>query len=313
MDLRKINTLIADDYTKKTHPSSTLSDAAQHMVGKSLFCKLDSSQGYHCFQMMDQWSLKTLAFNCANKTFADKRLSQGLRRSVSAFSSFMREYLDPVVKADQCAQNVDDIRIAANKATDFNRAVSQCIRQAGLKLTLEKCHFGVRQVEFLGKTISLETLSPQAGKIHTFLNKLRFPQSRQALQRYLEVVKYYKNYISELAEKLSFFHKLLKAEVPINIPSELKDTFDSVKRELSDAFELASKQPFLREKLLLMTDACLRSAGYYLMNEDIPDQKIQSKRKTYAPLAMGSKIFSTEPLKESIYSKNFLANYMAFL
>ena len=28
----------------------------------------------------------------------------------------MREYLDPVVKADQCAQNVDDIGIAANNA-----------------------------------------------------------------------------------------------------------------------------------------------------------------------------------------------------
>ena len=71
----------------------------------------------------------------------------------------MREYLDPVVKADQCAQYVDDIGIAAKKATDLTRnirAVFQCIRNAGLKLTIEKGPFGVRQVEFLGKTISSE-------------------------------------------------------------------------------------------------------------------------------------------------------------
>ena len=71
----------------------------------------------------------------------------------------MREYLDPVVKADQCAQYVDDIGIAANKATDFTRtirAVFKCIRQAGLNVTIEKCHFGVRQIEFLGRTISHE-------------------------------------------------------------------------------------------------------------------------------------------------------------
>ena len=43
VDLRKINTLIADDYTKNNHPVSTLSDAAQHLAGKSLFCKLDCS------------------------------------------------------------------------------------------------------------------------------------------------------------------------------------------------------------------------------------------------------------------------------
>ena len=48
--LRKINSLIADDYTNNDHPVSTLSDAAQHLAGKSLFCKLDCSQAYHCLQ-----------------------------------------------------------------------------------------------------------------------------------------------------------------------------------------------------------------------------------------------------------------------
>ena len=61
-----------------------------------------------------------------------------------------------------------------------------------------------------------------------------------------------------------------------------------------------------------MTDASFRSAGYALMIEDNPDQKIQSKRKTYAPVAFGSKIFSPAQLKMSIYSKEFLAIYMAF-
>ena len=119
VDLKKINTLIADDYTNNNHPVSTLSDAAQHLAGKSLFCKLDYSQAYHCLQMADQRSVEMLAFNFASRTFAYKRLAQGLSRSVSAFSSFMREYLDPVVKADQCAQYVDDIGIAAKNATEL--------------------------------------------------------------------------------------------------------------------------------------------------------------------------------------------------
>ena len=171
VDLRKINSLIADDYTNNNHPVSTLSDAAQHLAGKSLFCKIDCSQAYHCLQMADQRSVEMLAFNFASRTFAYKRLAQGLSRSVSAFSSFMRGYLDPVVKADQYAQYVDDIGIAANNATDLTRnirAVFKCIRQAGLKLTIEKCNFGVRQVEFLGRTISPEGISPQARKIQNF-------------------------------------------------------------------------------------------------------------------------------------------------
>ena len=178
VDLRKINTLIADDYTNSNHPVSILSDGAQHLAWKSLFCKLDCSQAYHCLQMADQRSVEMLAFNIASRTFAYKRIAQGLSRSVSAFSSFMREYLDPVVKADQCAHYVDDIGIAANNATDLTRnirAVFQCIRRARLKLTIEKCHFGVRQVEFLGRITSSGGVSPEAHRVQNFLNK-QIPQ-----------------------------------------------------------------------------------------------------------------------------------------
>ena len=281
MDHRKINTLIADDYTNNNHPVSTLSDAAQHLAGKSLFSKLDCSQTYHCLQIVDQRSVEMLALNFASRTFTYKRLAKGLSRSVSAFSSFMREYLDPVVKADQCAQYVDDIGIAANNATDLTRnirAVFKCIRQAGLKLTFDKCHFGVRQVEFLRRTISPEGISPQARKIQNFLDKLRLPKSKKALQRYLGFVNYYGNYIPRIAEKFNPFYKLLKAEVPINITSELKETFDSVNKAMSDPCELALKQPVPGKQLVLMTDASFRSAGYALMIENNPDQKISSKR-----------------------------------
>ena len=139
VDLQKINSLIADDYTNNNHPANTLSNAAQYLAGKSLFCKLDWSQAYHCLQLADQRSVQMLAFNIASRTFAYKRLRQGLSRSVSGFSSFTREYWDPDVKADQPAQYVDDIGIAANIATDItrerkSRAVFNCVCHTGSKL-----------------------------------------------------------------------------------------------------------------------------------------------------------------------------------
>ena len=105
----------------------------------------------------------------------------------------MREYLDPVVKADQSAQYVDSIGIAANNATNLSRniqAVFESIRQGGLQLTIEKFRFGVRQVEFLGRTIWPEKISPQGRIIHNFLDKLGFPKSKNALQRYLGFMNY---------------------------------------------------------------------------------------------------------------------------
>ena len=164
VDLRKINTLIADDYINNNHPVSTLTDAAQHMAGKNLFCKLDCSQAYHCLQMVDQQSIELLAFNFASRTFAYRRLAQGISRSLSAFSSFIREYLDPVIKANQCAQYVDDIGITANIPEQIIknlRAVFQCLRKAGLKLSMTKRHFGVQEVDFFGRTITTNGITPQ--------------------------------------------------------------------------------------------------------------------------------------------------------
>ena len=75
VDLRKINTLIADNYTKINHRISTFADAAQHLARKSPFCKLDCSQAYHCLQMVDQRSVAMLAFEIASRTFAYKTLA----------------------------------------------------------------------------------------------------------------------------------------------------------------------------------------------------------------------------------------------
>ena len=143
---------------------NTLTDAAQHMAGKKLFCTLDCSQADHCLQMADQRSIEMLPFNFASRTFAYRRLAQGLSRALSAFSSFMREYLDKVIKSEQCAQYVDVIGIAANDAEQLIinlRATFQCIQKAGLKLTMHKCHIGATVIEFLGRTITPPGVKPQ--------------------------------------------------------------------------------------------------------------------------------------------------------
>ena len=61
-----------------------------------------------------------------------------------------------------------------------------------------------------------------------------------------------------------------------------------------------------------MTDASFTAAGYAIMIEDDPNQKLQSRRKTYAPIAFGSKTFNPTQLKMSIFAKEFLAIYFAF-
>ena len=279
VDLRKINTLIADDYSNKNLPVSILTDAAQHMAGKNFFCKLDCSQAYHCLQMADQQSVELLAFNFASRTFAYRRLAQRLSRSLSAFSSFVRKYLDPVIKADQCAQYVDDIGIAANvpqQLTKNLRAVFHCLRKTGIKLSMAKCHFRIQEVDFQGRTITTKGVALQMQKITKFLEKVKFPRSKKALQRYIVFLNYYRNYIPRLAKRLTPFFQLLKttdAKVKVLITPDIMKEFREINEALDRCCRLALRQPLPGKQLVLLTDASFQAAGYAVLIEDDPNQK----------------------------------------
>ena len=171
-----------------------------------MFCKLDCSQAYHCLQLADQMTVELLAFNVASRTFAYGRLAQCLSRTLSVFSSVMREYIDPVIKADQYTQYVDVIGIAVNTTEQLInniRAVFKCIRKAGLKLTIAKRHFGVTKVEFLGCTITADGLALLDHKVTNFLSKVRLPKSKKEFQNNTGFGNYYRSYLRRLSQQNS--------------------------------------------------------------------------------------------------------------
>ena len=74
---------------------------------------------------------------------------------------------------------MDDIGIAANDTKQLCtniRTVFEYIRNAGLKLSMSKFHFGVKQVDFLGRKITPQGVALQADKVKDFLSKHRRPK-----------------------------------------------------------------------------------------------------------------------------------------
>ena len=314
VDLRRINHLLKNDYNQHNHPVTTIADAAQHMAGKKYFCKLDCSQAYHCLQMADEQSIQLLAFNFGSRTFAYLRLAQGLNRSLSAFNSTIREYLDALVKADKCAQYVDDIGGAAHNVDELVvniEAVFQQIQKAGLKLLMSKCAFGHPKIEFLGRSITTEGVAPLEKRIDDFLKKLKLPTSVKSLQRYIGFVQFYRQYIPKLAEKLVPLYKLLQKDVKFEMTQVHKDAIFDINENLARAAKLSLRLPLPDKQLVIMCDASEHAAGYVLLIEDYTENN-DEKKKTYAPVAFGSQRFTEGQLSLTMYGKEFLAMHFAF-
>ena len=82
-------------------------------------------------------------------------------------------------------------------------------------------------------------------------------------------------------------------------------SFHELNNVLDNCCRIALKQPVKDKQMVLMTDASFVAAGYALMTEDDPEQKVKSKRKTYAPVAFGSKTYNPSQTKLSIIAKEF--------
>ena len=194
-----------NNYNQHNHPVTTIADVVQHMAGKKYFRQPNCSQAYHCLQMVDEQWFQLLAFNFGSRNLPYLRLAQGFNRSLSAFNSTIREYLEALVKAVKCAQYVDDIGVAANNVdelVDNIEAVFQQVQKARLKLSMPKCAFGHPKIEFLGRSITTKVIAPVVDRIDKFLKKLKLPDkflkklklpiSVKALQRYIGFFQFYR-------------------------------------------------------------------------------------------------------------------------
>ena len=167
---------------------------------------------------------------------------------------------------------------------------------------MAKCHFGVQETDFLGRTITTKGVAPQKQKITKFLEKVKFPRSKKALQKYIGILNYYRIYIPRLAERLTPFFQILKttdAKIKYPITPDILKEFREINEALERCCQLALRQP-LPGKLVLMTDASFQAAGYAVLLEDDSNQKYTSTRKAYAPIAYGSKTYSPSQIKMSI-------------
>ena len=131
----------------------------------------------------------------------------------------IRECLDPLVKANKCARYVDDVGIGAHTGDDMidnTIEVLQATDRAGLKFNMPKCRLAQAKVEFLGKLISSEGITPLSAKVDKFLKNLKPPTTVKSLQRYIGFVNFYRNYMPKLGNKLHLLQLMLTTETKKN-------------------------------------------------------------------------------------------------
>lgn len=131
------------------------------------------------------------------------------------------------------------------------REILKRLKQAHLKLRLNKCRFCQSEVTYLGHVISEKGISPDPEKIKAIL-EIPEPKTAKEVKSFLGLPSYYRKFIQGCSQISAPLIKLLKKNAVFQWETEQQEAFDKLKQALVTALILA--HPRFDKKFILQTD-----------------------------------------------------------
>ena len=159
---------------------------------------------------------------------------------------------------------LDDVLVYSRTFDDHLqhlRLVFDRFRTAGLKLKPSKCHFGQKQVNYLGHVITRDGIQPDPEKIKV-VQEYPVPRTVKDVRAFMGLTNYYRKFVKDFAHIASPLHDLTKKGAAFLWTEECQTAFETLKQALTEAPILA--YPDFTQPFQLATDASNDAIGMVL-------------------------------------------------
>ena len=181
-------------------------------VGCKCFSLLDCFSGYHQIWLNKEDEEKT-SFMTPFRTYCFVRMSEGLKNTGSTFARMTKVVLGPQLQKNIIAY-VDDIVVMNKNEEDHIVDLKETftnLREARLKLNLEKCVFGVSRGKMLGYIIGPEGIRANPEKMKAIISMVE-PSTKKEVHKLTGRIVTLNRFISKSAERSLPFFKALRGE-----------------------------------------------------------------------------------------------------
>lgn len=269
VDLRKVNGVT----TTVRYPLGTVAELIDRVTppgGQSrVYSTLDLKSGYWQVPIADEASRERTAFATPTSQWQYTVMPMGLKNSAAVFAALMNKVLRPLL--GRCAlAYLDDIIIYSSTTGEHCQHlldVFDLLRLAGLKISAKKCHFGYRQVEFLGFVIDGEygTVTPCPRNVAN-LEALPAPRNLRELRAVLGLAGYYRHMVEGFSIIAEPLYTLLRQDVPWGWTELEEEAFQRLKNAVTSYPIL--RAPDFNRPFLLQTDWCTTAVAACLSQRD---------------------------------------------
>ena len=186
---------------------------------------------------------------------------------------------------------LDDLLVVSNGGFQNHisklRQVLTKLREANLKINAPKCSFAVKEIEYLGYTLTTNGIKPSLKKIEA-IKKLKAPTTIKQLKSFLGMVTYYRDTWQKrshiLAPLTDLLRKNEKSKRKLLWTTEHEQAFISAKEAISN--DVLLTHPDFTKKFTIHTDASDTQLGSIISQDGKPiafySRKLSSTQRNYS-------------------------------
>ncbi|GKA13810.1 reverse transcriptase domain-containing protein [Tanacetum coccineum] len=279
IDYRKLN-----EATRKDHfPLPFMDQMLERLAGNQFYCFLDGFSGY--FQIpIDPKDQEKTTFTCPYGTFAYRRMPFGLCNAPGTFQRCMMAIFHDMIEKTM-EVFMDDFLVFGDSfstcLSHLDKMLKRC-EDTNLVLNWEKSHFMVKEGIVLGHKISKSGIEVDRAKVDV-IAKLPHPTTVKGVRSFLGHAGFYRRFIQDFSNIARPMTHLLEKETPFFFLKGCIESFNTLKRKLTEAPILIA--PDWDLPFELMCDASDFAIGAVLG---------QRKNKHFQPIHYASKTMTED-------------------
>ena len=196
----------------------------------------------------------------------------GLKNAPATFQRMMNNVLHEHINKI-CVVYMDDILVfstSLQEHTDSLNKIFETLRDANLKVSLNKSDFLKKETDFLGHVVTKDGIKPNPDKIQG-LEQFTLPKTVKEIQAFLGLSGYYRKFIQDYAKIAKPMTYYLKKDTKIDLNDQKYiESFNKLKTILTSNTVL--KYPDFEDQFTLTTDASNHALGAVLSQKQGPQQ-----------------------------------------